>query len=189
MATRGRSGLGVAVLGSVATEVVCRSQRPLVLVGPSCRTAMLPGERGRVLMTSDGSEFSNGILPTASSWAHRLQLTPGLTEVVGPDEDPEPAHRRHPNREIEAAVDRLRDLATRFDARSARPDVEVLHGDPARSIASLAERLPAGMIISATHGRSGLTRIALGSVANDVVRHAPCPVLVERPIVGSGGES
>jgi nucleotide-binding universal stress UspA family protein len=40
------------------------------------------------------------------------------------------------------------------------------------------------MIAMATHGRSGLTRISLGSVASDVVRHAPCPVLVSRPTDG-----
>ena len=57
----------------------------------------------------------------------------------------------------------------------------MLHGTPCHAIAGFAERLPAAMIAIATHGRSGLTRITMGSVATDVVRQAPCPVLITRP--------
>jgi nucleotide-binding universal stress UspA family protein len=181
MATHGRSGIGAAVLGSVAKRVVCRSTQPLVLVGPQCRTALLPAERGRLLVTSDGSDFSNSIVPTAATWCERLQLEPWLTEVVGPDEDPEPAHRAVPNREVEAARRRLGTLAAHFDPTTTDAKIHVLHGAPGRSIPSFAERLPAALIAIATHGRSGLTRITMGSVANEVVRHAPCPVLITRP--------
>ncbi len=91
MATRGKGGIRAALLGSVSTEVVCRSTQPLVLVGPHCRTTLLPAERGRLLVCSDGSTLSDSIIPTAATWCDRLQLEPWLTEVVGPDEDPEPA--------------------------------------------------------------------------------------------------
>jgi nucleotide-binding universal stress UspA family protein len=180
MATHGRGGIGAAVLGSVAKQVVCRSNGPLVLVGPRSRRALLQAERGRMLVSSDGSDFSNSIVPTAATWCERLDLEPWLTEVVGPDEDPEPAHRPVPNREVEAARERLDTLAAEFrPATTAR--IEVLHGAPGRSIPSFAERLPAALIAIATHGRSGLTGITMGSVANEVVRHAPCPVLITRP--------
>lgn len=180
MATRGRGGIGAAVLGSVATEIVCRSTQPLVLVGAKCHTALLPAERGRLLVSSDGSTFSDSVVPVASTWCQRLQLEPWLTEVVGPDEDPEPAHRRAPNREVEAARRRLDTLAARLHTPRAAK-TEVLHGAPGRSIPKFAERLPAALIAMATHGRSGLTRITMGSVATEVVRHATCPVLVTRP--------
>jgi nucleotide-binding universal stress UspA family protein len=184
MATHGRGGIRSTVLGSVSTQVVCRSNSPLVLVGPQCRTALLPGERGRLLVCSDGSTLSDRIVPTAATWSERLGLEPWLTEVVGPDEDPEPAHEPHPNREVGAARTRLHALAGRMGP-SVRTDV--LHGSPGRSIPWFAERLPAALIALATHGRSGLTRISLGSVASDVVRHAPCPVLVSRPTDGAKG--
>jgi nucleotide-binding universal stress UspA family protein len=180
MATHGRGGIGAAVLGSVAKQVVCRSSGPLVLVGPRARTALLQAERGRMLITSDGSDFSNSIVPIAANWCERLDLEPWLTEVVGPDEDPEPAHRPMPNREVEAARRRLDTLATGFRPATAA-SIDVLHGAPGRSIPSFAERLPAALIAIATHGRSGLTRITMGSVANEIVRHAPCPVLITRP--------
>jgi nucleotide-binding universal stress UspA family protein len=181
MATQGKGALRAAVLGSVSTKVVCRSTQPLILVGPHCRTALLPAERGRLLVCSDGSEVSDAIIPVAATWCDRLQLDPWLTEVVGPDEDPEPAHRPHPNREVEAAEVRLAALGARLHTPRSQARTRVLHGAPGRSIPWLAECLPAALIALATHGRGGLTRLTMGSVATDVVRYAPCPVLITRP--------
>jgi nucleotide-binding universal stress UspA family protein len=181
MATHGRGGVLSTVLGSVAKQVVCRSTRPLLLAGPHCRTALLPAERGRLLVCSDGSDFSDSIVPTAETWRERLGLEPWFTEVVGPDEDPEPSHRPEPNREVAAARTRLDRLVARLPASTATTHTEVLHGEPARSIAWFADQLPAALIAMATHGRSGFTRFTMGSVATGVVRHAPCPVLITRP--------
>jgi nucleotide-binding universal stress UspA family protein len=181
MATRGKGALRAAVLGSVSTKIVCRSSQPLILVGPQCRTSLLPAERGRLLVCSDGSELSDSIVPVAATWCDRLRMEPWLTEVVGPDEDPEPAHQPHPNREVDAATARLATLATRLHTPTTRARTRVLHGAPGRSIPWLAERLPAALIALATHGRGGLTRLTMGSVAAEVVRHAPCPVLITRP--------
>jgi len=181
MATHGRGGISSAVLGSVAKQVVCGSTRPLVLVGPHCRTALLPAEHGRFLVCSDGSTFSDSIVPTAATWCDRLELEPWLTEVVGPDENPEPADHPVPNREVEAARKRLHVLAAQLRTSPAEVGIEVLHGAPGRSIPDFAEHLPAALIALATHGRGGLTRITMGSVTTEVVRHAPCPVLITRP--------
>lgn len=52
---------------------------------------------------------------------------------------------------------------------------------PAEQIAQLAADLEADLIVVGTHGRRGLRRLLLGSVAEGVVRHAPCPVFVVRP--------
>lgn len=180
MATHGRGSLGAALLGSTATDIVRRSERPVVLIGPSCNTALLPGERGRLLACSDGSDFSNSVVAVASTWCDHLDLEPWLTEVVGPDEEPRRPHESIPNREVSAATARLGELATRF----TEPDsvgIKVLSGVPGRSIPSFAERLPAALIAIATHGRTGLGRVAMGSVATEIVRQAPCPVLVTRP--------
>jgi universal stress protein A len=53
-------------------------------------------------------------------------------------------------------------------------------GTAAREIVDVARTLPADLIVIATHGRTGLKHVLLGSVAEQVVRHAPCPVLVVR---------
>ena len=58
--------------------------------------------------------------------------------------------------------------------------------DPTRAIVQLASDIEADLIVVGTHGRGGLARFLLGSVAESVVRRAPCPVLVVRPV---GAES
>jgi nucleotide-binding universal stress UspA family protein len=50
-------------------------------------------------------------------------------------------------------------------------------GDPATEILRVAREVPCDLIVLGTHGRTGLTRLVLGSVAEEVLRKAPCPVL------------
>jgi nucleotide-binding universal stress UspA family protein len=54
-------------------------------------------------------------------------------------------------------------------------------GMPAPTIVSKAKEWPADLIVIASHGRSGVARALLGSVAEGIMRSAPCPVLVVRP--------
>jgi nucleotide-binding universal stress UspA family protein len=53
----------------------------------------------------------------------------------------------------------------------------LLAGDEAEEIIALAQRMSADLIVMGTHGRTGLNRLLMGSVAESVVRRAPCPVL------------
>jgi universal stress protein A len=53
-------------------------------------------------------------------------------------------------------------------------------GPPAEVIVAVATRLPADLIVMVTHGRRGLARLVEGSIAEKVLRHAPCPVLAVR---------
>jgi len=54
-------------------------------------------------------------------------------------------------------------------------------GDPGIEALRVARRVRANLIVMATHGRKGFRRLILGSVAERVVREAPCPVLTIRP--------
>jgi nucleotide-binding universal stress UspA family protein len=56
--------------------------------------------------------------------------------------------------------------------------IEVIFGDPGHEIVDYADRVDAGLIVVSSHGRSGLKRLLLGSVAERVVRLAHCPVLM-----------
>jgi len=72
-------------------------------------------------------------------------------------------------------------LVAGFCRRMAPPStalefVEV--GQPAAKIVEAAKQWPASLIVIGSHGRTGITRILLGSIAEGVIRHAPCPVLV-----------
>ena len=67
------------------------------------------------------------------------------------------------------------------EVRGAVPaDTLVRVGSPAREIVDAARKLAADAIVISTHGRTGLKHVLLGSVVENVVRHAPCPVLVVR---------
>jgi nucleotide-binding universal stress UspA family protein len=83
---------------------------------------------------------------------------------------------------IEAAVTtKLERLARQEIDRGVRYEIHVETGDPALQILDAAKRLRANLILMATHGRKGLHRLVLGSVAERVVRKAPCPVLTLTP--------
>ena len=74
--------------------------------------------------------------------------------------------------------DILEELAKSFDL-----EVETIfaEGDPGHEIVRVAEELNADLVVLGTHGLTGLKRIAIGSVAELVVRHAPCAVLTIKP--------
>jgi nucleotide-binding universal stress UspA family protein len=65
----------------------------------------------------------------------------------------------------------------KLEPRSFRSMI-VKRGDPARVIANEAKRSRANMIIMGSHGRTGLKRLVLGSVAERTLRYATCPVLI-----------
>lgn len=66
-------------------------------------------------------------------------------------------------------------------AASTPPALEFARvGKPAEEIVRAAREWPADMIVIGSHGRGGIGRVLLGSVAESVARHAPCPVLVVR---------
>lgn len=72
----------------------------------------------------------------------------------------------------------LAELAKSFDM-----EVETIftEGDPAHEIISVAEKISADLIVLGTHGYSGWKKFTLGSVADLVVKHAPCAVLTIKP--------
>jgi nucleotide-binding universal stress UspA family protein len=63
-------------------------------------------------------------------------------------------------------------------------DFHVKFGDPGQGIVAFAEKLKADLIVMPSHGRSGVSRLLIGSVAERVVRLAHCPVLVLRGLSG-----
>jgi len=78
----------------------------------------------------------------------------------------------------EEALVQLRDLVPA--SYTGAWEAQVTTGDPADGIVRMAEELAVDLIVMATHGRTGLPHLLLGSVAEKVVRHAPCPVLTVR---------
>jgi nucleotide-binding universal stress UspA family protein len=83
--------------------------------------------------------------------------------------------------EMRASAERqLSALAAQRENDNVKVQFCTAEGDPAAEIIAAAKKLPADLIVISTHGRTGLTHALLGSVAEHVVRRAPCPVLVVR---------
>jgi len=82
---------------------------------------------------------------------------------------------------IEAGItEQLQALAREVGLPNSKVDIEVLRGVPATEILRCAKDGGFDAVVMGTHGRSGLTHLLLGSTAERVVRHAPCPVLIVR---------
>lgn len=81
--------------------------------------------------------------------------------------------------ELDAALAQWRKHAERLVGRPVRARLLPV-GEPAHELVRLARDEDADLVVLGTHGRSGVTRLVLGSVAERVLRHAPCPVLVVR---------
>lgn len=167
-------GRSAAVLGSVADDLLRALYGPIVIVGPHVDMATAGRLDGNYIVPVDGSEASERILPVAGSWAIEFGAVPWIVEVVPPGTTStgDVFESAYPAR-----------LASDLQRRTGHDvEFEVLHGDkPSRSIVDFMRRMDASLAFVSTHGRTGLDRIRLGSVAAEIVRHAPCPVVVYRP--------
>lgn len=80
----------------------------------------------------------------------------------------------------EAVADRLQLVAQDIQKSGVSVGTTVTTGDPSRAIVQAADEVGADLIVIGTHGRRGVQRLLLGSVAETVLRHAHCPVLAVR---------
>jgi nucleotide-binding universal stress UspA family protein len=181
MATHGRSGLSRLVLGSVAEAVIRAVRVPVLLMRG--QSAWKPWASGKVLVPLDGSESAEAILPVVERLAGPRDLTIVLFKAVEPLASA--ALSEAPIRPDQLMALRRGD-AERYLAKVAealwgkglRAECAVKFGKPAETIATFAGREQADFIAMATHGRSGLGRLLLGSVAAGVLRGASVPVLL-----------
>jgi universal stress protein A len=74
----------------------------------------------------------------------------------------------------------LAGLATREIPIDVPTDITVREGNPAQEIVRVAEDFEADLLILSTHGYTGLKHVWFGSIAEGVVRHAPCPIFITR---------
>lgn len=178
LSTHARAGLERLARGSVAEKVLRRSPYPVLLVNPRSVAESREGRFRRILVPLDGSDRSAEVLPLAREIAkrHEGELVLLHSVDVGVYLDPVPAVSPA---ESPAEVERL---FARFVQKAEGVPVRVRStmGAPASSILEGASEEQADLIALTTHGRSGPSRWIYGSVAEQVVRKASCPVLVLR---------
>ncbi len=162
MATTTRPHVLAGYLGSATEHVIRALHRPVVTVGPRCESSL--GGVAGVVVPCDGSEFSEQALPIAKAWADRLGVEMTVVSVL--EEAAAAAGSGETNY--------VHNLAAQYDAQW-----DVLHGsDPARAIADYAGDQ---LIVMTSHGRSGFSRLRLGSVATETTRWAGAPVIIINP--------
>jgi universal stress protein A len=132
-----------------------------------------------ILVPTDFSEPSDAALQYATDMARTLGARLFLLHVPG--KTGENLEMNFPVAQFEtAAHQRLDTLVSPSDIERLRPEYAVRIGTPAEEIVRYASERDIDLIIMGTHGRSGVAHLLLGSVAEHVVRAAPCPVLLVR---------
>ncbi len=162
-------------IGSIGESIVRASHRPTVLVGPNAMASLVTGPR-RVVVPVDGSELSERALLPAVEVARWLAAPVWIVTVLTPDMEGAAAGMGIDPAAETGYVRRLAaELPEDIDA-----EFEVLHRrDIAEAILEFAGE--DGVCVMSSHGRSGVARLALGSVTAQVVRHARWPAVVIPP--------
>ncbi|MBI3927661.1 MAG: universal stress protein [Armatimonadetes bacterium] len=137
----------------------------------------------RVLLPLDGSELALSALPHARHVSGSdTELL--LLQVVSPVDTYFAPHGLDPEElrqtQLRAAREFLEQKKRDLEAEGLHARVLVLEGQAARCIVETATRETVDLVVLSSHGHSGLRRIFFGSVAQKVLRRAPCPVLVVR---------
>lgn len=191
MTTHGRSGLGRAWLGSVADGLLRASHRPLLLLRPVEGEALvdrLDGVR-HILVPLDGSRLAEAALPEATALAVLAGARITLSRIVPPVPFPDaaafggvPADPVVLDAQRTEAARYLDDVAGRLREEGLDVSTAVsVSWSPAAGVLDISRASQVDLIAMATHGRGGWQRVALGSVADKVVRGGHTPVLVLRP--------
>jgi nucleotide-binding universal stress UspA family protein len=176
MSTHGRSGLDRLRFGSVAEAVVRRAPVPVLLA----RGVAPWGEAGirRILVPLDGSPASEAVLPMVAALAGPFDLGIDLLHVAEPGgAGPERADRPGPAKGPEPGA-YLGRVAAGLETRGLRASTILRRGLPPEIIATVAAETGADLVAMSTHGRTGLGRLLVGSVAERVLRAVPVPVLL-----------
>ena len=192
MTTHGRGAVSRFWLGSVADGLVRQSHAPVLLERPNTPPAHRPApfQMQHILIPLDGSKLAESIIEPAVALGELLGACYTLLHVLDPlllvgaapllytavpDAEVERERELSAERYLDGVAERLRERGLNVTTRV------MLSPSPAPAILEQAHEAGVDLIALATHGRSGLERVMLGSAADKVVRGAETPVLVYRP--------
>jgi nucleotide-binding universal stress UspA family protein len=184
MGTHARSGVARAFLGSTTEGVLRASHVPVLAVRAGTPLKGMPLFRS-ALVAVDDSEPANAAVAVAAKVARALRSELTLCNVADTRAlyDKAATYGYDPQQIADELRARARSILERASVRAALeppPRTEVVEGEPVAALVAEAERLAARLIVIGSHGRRGLQRLMLGSVAEHVVRRSPVPVLVVR---------
>jgi nucleotide-binding universal stress UspA family protein len=133
-----------------------------------------------ILVPMDGSPCAEMILPKIERLATDLKASIHLLQVVFartfPGTDPTEAEVAV----VRKAEEYLKKMEEQLKAKGFKVDTHIRYGDDAEEILDHASQKDVDLIAMTTHGRSGIKRFLLGSVAEKILRHSPKPVFLVR---------
>jgi nucleotide-binding universal stress UspA family protein len=195
MTTHGRGPFARFWLGSVSDEFLRHTPVPTLVLRPRddkapANLTVKPTLR-HLIIPLDGSDLAERVIDPAVDLGMRFGADFTLVLVLESLTDPDAVARikqsdlpgsLHPTTPAERAEMYLDRFARTIMAKGGSARTRLIReGSPSEVVLGIAGNDPASGIALATHGRSGITRLLMGSVADDVVRHAPGPVLVFHP--------
>jgi nucleotide-binding universal stress UspA family protein len=179
--TRGRTGIGRALLGSVAEEIFRRVPCPVLTVGPHVsKDTKGRLEMKEILYATDFSPESLAALPYATSLAQENQARLTLLHVIG---EPKVGELVHPEQYVDSTLRQLRKLVPSEVELWCEPKFMVERGPAADKIMEVAIACGADLIVLGVRGAKGgmgATTHLLRPIAHRVVTQAQCPVLTVR---------
>jgi nucleotide-binding universal stress UspA family protein len=175
MSTHGQSGIRQWTIGSVANKVVRATKQPVALVRAEVPRPDVPRKYmlRKALLPLDGSKESEAALPYVAELASRLGMSVTLLQVLAIGDKA-------------LAEDYLEKIGAQLKQKGVTVESRVLFGEAATEIINLADEIHADVVAMSTHGRSGIGRWVLGSVAERVLYEGNTPLLLVRGTVGSG---
>lgn len=186
MGSRGRRAVASALLGSVSAEVVDRAPCPVLVARGRALTRLVLAEDGSDIAASGANLITNmpalRVLPVAvvsvvdapfPFTAGNSDAGPSMYAAIQAYYDALPALR-------EATSRVANDRAAQLIAAGANASADVREGDPAQELIDAAVAKGADCIVIGSHGRTGISRLFLGSVARAVLFNALCSVLIVR---------
>ncbi len=181
MSTHGRSGIGKALLGSVAETIFRQCPCPVLTIGPKAITHLdLPAETKQILYATDFTPEAKAAAAYAVSLAQEHQARLVLLHVIEP---PKAGELAHGGEFVSATMELLRDLVPPEAELWCKSEHIVEYGSPAESILKVADQKHAHLIVLGVkkpEGNLGLTTHFARATAYKIVSQANCPVLTVR---------
>jgi nucleotide-binding universal stress UspA family protein len=189
MSTHGRSGITRWTMGSVTDKVLRATGYPMLIIHSGSTEPAKPGtDLEDIIVPLDGSPMAEQVLPHAIALSKALDIgitllraIPSAAEYFSYMDYPLPNYDELYQQVVADARQYLEAMKSQVSGLGApRVATRLVYGNAAGAINDCAREMPNSAVAMTTHGRSGVGRWVMGSVADRVVRHAEGPVLVVR---------
>jgi nucleotide-binding universal stress UspA family protein len=193
ISTHGYTGPSIWPLGSIANKILQKSRIPLLLIRSRELEAVLrEKELRKVLVPLDGSQFAEGIVPYVEGLTKGIENEVILIRVIESVQIPDIVRhtagfdeKKYEKELMARAEKEAKRYLSKEESALRNKGVKVsstsLSGMPAQTILQYAEDNSISLIALSTHGFSGITKWAYGSVASKIIDSSSKPVLLVRP--------